>query len=83
MGFDMFLCPAHNNFLIDIGLPYLAHGSITMKVCITYIHDPDTMLTFDLKVKFIGFMTYGFVFGHQLFRPLTLPYFVWHVSVLP
>ena len=21
----------------------------------TYIHDPDTMLTFDLKVKFIGF----------------------------
>ena len=58
MGFDMFLCPAHNNFWIDIGLPYLAHGSITMKVCITYIHDPDTILTFDLKVKFIGFMTW-------------------------
>ena len=29
-----------------------------MGVCVKYIHDPDTTLTFDLKVKFIGFMTW-------------------------
>ena len=42
----------------DIGIPYLAHGSITMRGCVKYIHGPNTMLTFDLKVKFIGFMTW-------------------------
>ena len=42
----------------DIGTPYLAHWSITMRGCVKYIHDPDTTLTFDLKVKFIGFMTW-------------------------
>ena len=42
----------------DIGLPYLAHGSITMRGCVKYIHGPNTMFTFDLKVKFIGFMTW-------------------------
>ena len=26
--------------------------------CVKYIHDPDMTLTFDLKVKFIGFMTW-------------------------
>ena len=45
----------------DIGLPYLAHGCITMRRCVTYIHDPDTTLNFDLKVKFIGFMTLLYV----------------------
>ena len=50
--FDMFSCPAHNFFLIDIGLPYLAHGCITIRQCVANIHDPDSMLTFDLKVKF-------------------------------
>ena len=29
-----------------------------MRRCVKYIHDPDTTLTFDLKVKFIGFMTW-------------------------
>ena len=42
----------------DIGIPYLAHGSITIRECIKYIHDPDMTLTFDLNVKFIGFMTW-------------------------
>ena len=56
--FDMFLFPAHNYFWIDIGLPYLAHGFITMRICVKYIHDPDTTLTIDLKVKFIGIMTW-------------------------
>ena len=39
----------------DIGLRYLAHGSITIKRCVAYIHDPDSMFTYDLKVKFKGF----------------------------
>ena len=42
-------------FWIDIGLPYLAHGCITIRQCVAYIRDPDSMLTFDLKVKFKGF----------------------------
>ena len=53
--FDMFSCPVHNFFGIDIGLPYLTHWCITIRQCVAYIHDPDSMLTFDLKVKFKGF----------------------------
>ena len=45
-------------FWFDIGLPYLAHGCITMRRCVAYIYDPNATLTFDLKVKFIGFMTW-------------------------
>ena len=41
----------------DIGLPYLAYGCMTIRGCVTYIHDPDTTLNFDVKVKFIGFLT--------------------------
>ena len=51
----MFSCPAHYIFWIDIGLPYLAHGCITTVRCVVFIHDPDSMLTLDLKVKFKGF----------------------------
>ena len=40
----------------DIGLPYLAHGCITMRRCVAYIHDPDSMLTFDLKVNLKAFV---------------------------
>ena len=39
----------------DIGIPYLAYGSITMRGCMILIRQT---LTFDLKVKFIGFMTW-------------------------
>ena len=42
----------------DIGIPCLAHVSITMRACVTFIYDSDRTLTFDLKVKFIGFMTW-------------------------
>ena len=46
----------------DIGIPYLTHGSIIMRGCVKYIHCPDTStLTFYLKVKFIGFMTWLYV----------------------
>ena len=44
-------------FSFDIGLPNLAHGCITIRRCVAYIHDPDTTLNFDLKVKFIGILT--------------------------
>ena len=40
---------------VDIAIPYFAHGSIIMRGCVTYIHNPDLTLTFDLKVKFLGF----------------------------
>ena len=47
----------------DSGFSYLAHGSTTMRRCVTYVYNPDTMLNFDLKVKFIWF----FVHNHSLF----------------
>ena len=51
-------CPAHYFwFWFDTGLPYLAHGCIIMRRFVAHIHDPVTMLTFDFKVKFIGFLT--------------------------
>ena len=37
-------------------LSSLAHGSITMRRCDTYIHVPDSMLTFNFKVKFMAFV---------------------------
>ena len=52
----------------DIGLPYSAHGCISMKQCVAHIHDPDTTLTFDLMLKFIGFL-------HNGVRPITLFWF--------
>ena len=58
-------CPAHNFFGFDIGLPYLAHGSITLRGCVAYIHDPDMTLNLDLKVKFIEVLTFLHV------RPIT------------
>ena len=55
----------------DIGLPYLAHGCITMRRYVAYIHDPDTTLNFDLKVKFIGFLDMFSCPAHHFFM-------VWH-----
>ena len=40
----------------EIGIPYLKDGSITMRGCVKYIHDPDTTFTFEPQVKFIGLM---------------------------
>ena len=53
-----------------IGLQYIAYRCITMGGCVAYIHDPNTVLTFDLKIKLIGFL-HGFVFRPQLFCSLT------------
>ena len=38
----------------DIGIPYLAHGSIPMRECVKYIDDPDTTLNFDLMALCSG-----------------------------
>ena len=35
----------------DIGISYLARGSITTRQCVQYIHDLDTTLTFGVKVN--------------------------------
>ena len=39
----------------DIGLPYLAHGCITMRRCVVYIRYSATPLNFDLKAILSGF----------------------------
>ena len=70
-------------FWFDIGLPYLAHGWITMRRCVAYIHGPDTTLNFDLKVKFIGFLTCFRVRHITIFFGLTLAYHIWHMGVSP
>ena len=42
----------------DIGKPYIWHMDfIIMRQCVAYIHVPNTTLTFELNVKFIGFLT--------------------------
>ena len=55
----------------DISIPYLAHGSITMRECVAFIHDPNIMLTFDLKVKFIRILTWLCVWAQFFFCLLT------------
>ena len=67
---------------LDIGLPYLVYGCISMTRCVAYNHNPDTMLTFDLKVKFIGFLTCLFV-RLEFFFALTLAYHIWKLGVSP
>ena len=60
------------SLFLDIGIPYLADRSITLRRCVMYIHDSDMTLTFDLKVNFYRVFDMFFVFGPQLFFcPLT------------
>ena len=54
----------------DIGISNLADWSITMRGCVKFIHDPETTLNFDLKVKFIGFDMFSCL-AHNFF-------WVWH-----
>ena len=62
------ICVRPITFLwFDIGLPYLAPGCFTMRRCVAYIHDPDTTLNFDLKVKFIGFFDMFSCAAHTFF----------------
>ena len=67
----------------DIDLPYLAHWCMTMRRCVAHIHDPESTLTFDLKVKFIGFLTCFRVRLITFFFGLTLAaYHIWHKRIL-
>ena len=77
--FYMFSCSADNyHFSFDIGLPNFSHACIPMRECVAYTHDPDSTLTFDLKVKFIGLRV----------RPvtsvcLTFAFIIWHMGLSP
>ena len=66
----MSLCQTHN-FCLHI---IKAHGYITMRECIAFIHDPYRMLTFGLKVKFIGFFIWLCVWSAI---DIVIPYFSW------
>ena len=57
-------------FWFDIGLPYLVHGCITMRRCVAHIDNPDSALTFDLKVKFKGFLACFRVRPKTFYAPL-------------
>ena len=48
------------SFCFDIGISYFAHlvYIITIRRCVAYMHDPNTMLTFDFKVKYIVFSSH-------------------------
>ena len=59
-------------FWFDIGLPYLAHGCFTIRRCLAYIHDPDMILNFDLKVKFKRFFFTCFCVRYITYFGLTL-----------
>ena len=69
----------------DTDLLYFAYGCISMRGCVAYIHDPNSTLNFDLKVKFI----YNYVFvvslypSHNLLFALTLAYYIWHMGLTP
>ena len=95
--YDLHLWP-QGQLLFDIFISYLAHGSITMRRYITYIHDLDTTLTFDLKVKIyrvldmashwghIG-VTVFFVFlhGHTIFGTCVniMEWYTYHIHLRP
>ena len=66
----------------DTDVPNLANRSITLREWVARVHNPDVSLTFDLKVKFIGLMTWLCVRATVL-CPSTYSYYVWHVSVSP
>ena len=51
-------------------------------VCVVYIHDPDRTLNFDLKTKFIGFLTCFCVWPITIFD-LTLANHIWHKCLSP
>ena len=60
-----------HNLFFDIGLPYLAHGFITIRQCVARIYDPDTMFTFDGSVFLTCFRVRAITFY------LTLAHHIW------
>ena len=76
------LRPVDLLFWFDIDLPFLTRRGITIYLCVANIHDPDTTLKFDLKVKSIGFLTCFCVQPIPIFD-LTLAYHIWHMGLSP
>ena len=56
--------------------------SIIIRICVAYIHDPNTTLAIDFKVRFNGFLTWLCV-RPQLLCPLIISYYILHMSVSP
>ena len=69
--FLKYSCPPGNFCLLWHCISYLAHGSITIRLCVANILNPNMTISFDLTVKFIGFLTCLCV------RPVNLNGF-WH-----
>ena len=71
-------------YWFHIDSSYFAHGCITCTMigCVAYINDPDSILNFDLKVKYIRFLT---CFGVRpiTFFGLTSANLIWHMGVSP
>ena len=80
--FDMFSCPVHNFFLdrhwLTIFGTWMYHHQTMCRVH----HDPDSMLIFDLKVKFKGFC-HVFMYDLKLLLALTLAYQIWQIGLSP
>ena len=53
----------------SVSISYLAYTgkSMSIRECVAFIHDPDMMLTFDLKVNFIGFLKWLCVWATAFF----------------
>ena len=82
-------CLTHNYFLVWHWLTifgtwvYHHETGLGLRVrCVGYIHDPDTTLNFDVKVKFPGFLT-CFCIQPKTFFYFTLSYHIWHMGLSP
>ena len=64
----------------DIGLPYLAHGSITMRQCVVYIHDPNTTLTSRSHLQLFYMFSCP---ASNYFFYLKSAYHIWHMCLSP
>ena len=78
----MSVCWLVTYYCFDTVKSYLAHGSITMRVCVSLIHNPDTTVNFDLKVSYIGVVTY-LLFPHviSVCFDISIPYLA-HWSII-
>ena len=67
----------------QIWIPFIQGCFVQSLIGPVLIHDPDRLLTFDLMVKFIGFLTCFHVWSIIFFWfDIGLPY-VWHMGVSP
>ena len=78
-------CSTRNFFCFDIGIPYLIHGCITMRRCVSYNYDSRMTFILDFKVKFEHARNFHLLwhwnnmFGPQLF----MAYHIWGMVLSP